>query len=111
MIDVADVELLDGSIRTRSNDERFDLNADGQVNSLDQDVMITEVLGTTRGDANLDGVFDEVDLIRVLQTAQFDDGVTGNSSWQTGDWNSDGDFNAQDIVLALQDGGWRSRPI
>jgi hypothetical protein len=107
LVDLVDVDRLQGSIRSGDFDARFDLNTDGQIDLLDQDLLVREVLGTTHGDANLDGVFDTNDLVHVLQAGQFDDGLLGNSSWETGDWNADGEFNSLDIVLALQDGGWR----
>ena len=30
-----------------------------------------------------------------------------NSSWQTGDWNGDGEFDNEDFVLAFVDGGYQ----
>ena len=58
------------------------------------------------GDANLDGQFDNVDVVSLLQAGQYEDDVLGNSTWATGDWNADGEFDRADLVLALQDGGY-----
>ncbi len=37
---------------------------------------------------------------------QYEDGVEDNSTWETGDWNADLDFNSADFVTAFQDGGY-----
>jgi hypothetical protein len=56
------------------------------------------------GDANDDGVFNSSDLVRILQAGKYNDGVTGNSTFDDGDWNGDGEFDSTDLVLALQAG-------
>ncbi|MCA9198017.1 MAG: hypothetical protein KDA87_10780, partial [Planctomycetales bacterium] len=56
------------------------------------------------GDVNRDGKFDSSDLVRVFQSADYEDDVQGNSSFDQGDWNLDGDFNSSDFVLAFQIG-------
>ncbi|MCA9200264.1 MAG: PEP-CTERM sorting domain-containing protein, partial [Planctomycetales bacterium] len=33
-----------------------------------------------------------------------------NSTWGTGDWNGDGEFDTSDMVLAFQDGGYELGP-
>ena len=53
------------------------------------------------GDANLDGVFDEQDLLQVFQFGKYLGGVASNASWAEGDWNRDGQFDDQDIVAAF----------
>ena len=42
----------------------------------------------------------------VLQRGQYDDRVGLNSTWATGDWNADGEFDRADLILALQNGGY-----
>lgn len=60
------------------------------------------------GDANLDGQFDSVDIVEVLQAGKYDmDELAG---WSQGDWNSDMRFDRLDIVAALQDGGYGQGP-
>ena len=52
------------------------------------------------GDANLDGVFDQFDLVEILQSNKY---LTGEPArWSEGDWNFDGVFDTQDIVMVLQ---------
>jgi hypothetical protein len=52
------------------------------------------------GDANRDGVFDQLDLVDVLQSARYlsDEWAT----WEQGDWTGDALFDQLDIVAALQ---------
>jgi hypothetical protein len=56
----------------------------------------------------LDGIFNSSDLIDVLAAGQYEDDMSGNSRWATGDWNCDGEFNTSDILLAFQKGGYSS---
>ena len=103
-ISADDVDRLCKAIR--ENDSQFDLTRDGQLDRADLDFLVTEQLGTTYGDANLDRVFDSSDLVRVFTAGQYDDGIEGNSSWATGDWNCDGEFDSADLVFAFQQGGY-----
>ena len=50
--------------------------------------------------------FNSSDLIQVFQRGEYEDGVAGNSVWENGDWNGDGDFNTGDLVLAFQHGSY-----
>lgn len=97
-----DLDILFAAIRSDSSDSRFDLNADDRVDFLDARFWIFEIAQTTRGDANLDGVFDSADLVLVFEAGEYEDDLVGNSGWATGDWNGDGEFNSTDLVIALQ---------
>lgn len=94
--------LADGS------DLRYDLTNDGQVDSSDRDFMVFEVLDSTYGDSNLDGIFNSTDLIEVFQAGAYEDDVSNNASWEQGDWNCDGDFDSSDLVLAFGSGNYSS---
>ena len=89
----------------RNQDMAFDLTGNG---SLDDDLafVVEQLFGTNMGDANLDGRFDSEDLVAVLQAGEYDDGISGNSTWAEGDWNCDGDFDSEDIVHAFRAGGY-----
>ncbi len=63
------------------------------------------------GDSNLDGIFNEADLVLVLQAGEYEDGIPDNSTWEEGDWNGDGDFDTGDLVLALQAGTYSPEVI
>ncbi len=103
-IGIVDIDLLGSQIR--ANDNLADLNGDGQVNGGDMDYLIHEVVGSTYGDANLDGRFDSKDVVQVFASGEYEDGIQGNSGWAEGDWNQDGDFTTADLVTAMQDGGY-----
>ena len=56
------------------------------------------------GDSNMDGVFDEQDLIAVEQGGKY---MSGDSAtFEEGDWNGDGVFDQLDIVASLQAGNF-----
>jgi hypothetical protein len=57
------------------------------------------------GDAKIDGLFNSLDLLQVLQNGEYNDVIVGNSTWAEGDWNNDGEFDSLDLVAALQGGG------
>jgi hypothetical protein len=52
------------------------------------------------GDANRDGEFNQLDIVLVLQSAQYLTGLA--ATFEQGDWNGDGVFDQRDIVAALQ---------
>ena len=54
------------------------------------------------GDANLDGDFDQLDLVQLLQHNKY--GKDEPADWSQGDFNGDGRFDRYDLVLALQTG-------
>ena len=45
-----------------------------------------------------------------FQAGEYEDDLLENSSWKTGDWNGDGDFNSGDLVTAFSDGGFERGP-
>jgi hypothetical protein len=106
LIDVTDVTLLFEQLQSATPDVSFDLNGDGQVNGADRDMLILDVIGTTYGDTTLDNVFESHDLVVVFQIGEYEDGIGGNSTWDEGDWNGDGDFDSDDLLLAAQTGGY-----
>ncbi|MCA9197495.1 MAG: hypothetical protein KDA87_08155, partial [Planctomycetales bacterium] len=63
---------------------------------------------STFGDANLDNRFNSSDLVQVFEAGEYEDGIAGNSTWQTGDWNGDGEFDSSDLVFALQFAGYEA---
>ena len=52
------------------------------------------------GDANSDYVFDQRDLLQVLEYGKYDSGQA--ATWEEGDWNGDGRFDRLDLVAAMQ---------
>ncbi|MCA9200150.1 MAG: cadherin-like domain-containing protein, partial [Planctomycetales bacterium] len=86
----------------------FDLNHDSVTDAHDWQILIHDVIGTSFGDANLDGRFDSQDLIAVFQSGRFEVSNTLSPpvEWNAGDWNGDGSFDTADLVLAFQDGAY-----
>jgi hypothetical protein len=65
----------------------------------------TNFITVVPGDANSDGVFNQLDVVKVLQAGKY---LTGQqATFAEGDWNGDGVFNQRDIVAALQAGSYR----
>ena len=109
-VDANDINRLFEEIRSPAPNLNLDLNADGQVNADDRDELVEVLLGTSFGDANLDGVFDSHDLVLVSQAGLYENSTPSMAEWQTGDWDGDGKFTSQDVVFAFQRGGFVITP-
>ncbi|QDU70741.1 hypothetical protein [Mucisphaera calidilacus] len=83
VVDAADVDLLAEAIRTGSSDPQFDLDGQNGVDNGDLTEMVTVVLGTNFGDANLDL---SVDLLDLSALASNFNAVAG---WAGGNFNTD----------------------
>ncbi len=106
VVDAADINALFVQMRSNNPDLAFDLTGDAAVDDLDRDQLIIGILGTTYGDANLDRIFNSSDLLQVFQAGEYNDATDGNSTWEEGDWDGDGDFGTRDLLLAFQRGGF-----
>ena len=104
-INASDIDRL--CLAVSNSETEFDLNGDGIVDLADRDLLLA-MMGSTMGDANLDGIFNSSDLVDVLIAGEYEDDIQGNSGWAEGDWNCDGDFNTQDFVAALERGTYTS---
>ena len=105
-VDTVDINLFLEAARSPNPDAVYDINGDGLVNNDDRDMLIEDIIGTSYGDSNLDGVFDSGDLVAVFTVGEYEDAIDGNSTWEDGDWNGDGDFGSGDLVLAFAKGGY-----
>jgi hypothetical protein len=103
-INSADIDLVCNAIGR--GDLEFDWNGDGSLDEADLDVFLRDILRTTVGDANVDGIFNSSDLVLIFQGGEYEDTIPGNSSWGEGDWNCDRDFNSRDFVIAFQNGAY-----
>lgn len=101
-----DIDLLSAAIRQASHSPRFDVNSDGVVDAEDHRLWVEKLKWTYYGDANLDGVFDTLDLVTVFIINEYEDQVPGNSTWADGDWDGDGEFETGDLIVAFQAGGY-----
>lgn len=110
LLTVADVDLFTIRQADRRYFGRYDLNDDQQLNALDRDILVHNIFRTTYGDADLNGQFNTQDLIKVFVAAEYEDDIENNSTWATGDWNGDFEFDSTDLILAGQDGGYERSP-
>lgn len=79
--------------------EQIDVHRDGTLDRKDVDEVI-RIVGTTYGDANLDGIFTSADLTLILESGLYETGEKG-ATWQTGDFNGDQFATYDDILMAL----------
>ncbi len=111
-VDAVDIDLICAAIMGQDPpDSDFDLNGDNTVDLQDHDHLVRSAIGTSFGDANVDGVFDSSDLVLVFRNGHYDDDLQGNSGWADGDWNCDGEFNSTDIVFAFRQGAYVSGAV
>lgn len=95
--DVADIDSLMEGIG--GNDASLDMNGDGTVDNADRDQWLVDAgnkeIGTpfSRGDADLDGDVDALDLNAVGVNWQRQDAT----SWAQADFDRDGDVDAEDL--------------
>lgn len=106
-VDVRDLDAICSALLAANQNSLFDINQDNQVNQLDYDYFLSDVLGTTAGDANLDGIVNSSDLVLVFQAMRYErtDGPT--AGFAEGDWNCDGRFTTTDLVTLFQLGVYR----
>jgi hypothetical protein len=109
-LDADDIDALTTLIRAAAYDEAFDLNSDSLLDQEDRRIWVEEIALTFFGDATLNGVFNTGDLVRVFQEGQYEDAIVGNSTWESGDWDGDGDFTSSDLVLSFQSGAFEGSP-
>ncbi|MFC1759659.1 hypothetical protein ACFL2H_12975 [Planctomycetota bacterium] len=113
----ADIDVLNGAIRDGGDamfdvmfDAMFDVTGDGAIDDADRTEWVEVLKGAYFGGANLDGEFNSSDFVFVFTGGQYEDGVEGNSTWSTGDWNGDTEFGSSDFVLAFQGKGYEQGP-
>lgn len=96
---VEDLESAEIALRvwTRSGS----LQASGQRVWADADVSTFRRRIYPAGDANMDGVFDQLDIVRMLHYGNYGWGIHRPSGWTTGDFNNDLVFDQFDIIEAL----------
>jgi hypothetical protein len=108
--DALDIDLLSDAVRDEIQEPAFDVNDDGLVDSADRVYWVHVLMNSYFGDADLNGEFNSTDLVKVLQAGEYEDGVPRNSSWATGDWSGDREFDTGDMLVAFQDGGYELGP-
>ena len=102
LINAIDIDTMRGAIDLGLNDAAFDLDGEGgDIPDVDDfDFLITQVIGTGRGDGNLDFSVNFDDF--VLLTNSFGDSNTG---WNQGNYNLDSQTNFDDFVIVSNNFG------
>lgn len=92
-VNVDDIDLLYAAIQQNDPSSVFDLNDDDQTDGDDVTVLVETILGTRRGDTNLDGRVDFQDFL-ILST-----NFGQTSGWSGGDFDADGTVAFADFLL------------
>lgn len=92
-VGIPDIDVLSAALRSGSKRSQFDLNEDGLVDDADYDFMLSEMVGTIRGDFNLNGRVEFADFL--LLATNF--GQEGG--WREGDFDGDGIVSENDFFL------------
>ncbi len=106
LLDAVDIDAMTDYVQQA--DPQGDLNGDQRTDDQDRDYLISEIIGTSYGDSNLDRLFDSADMIFVFQRGEYEDNVAGNSTWADGDWSGDGEFDSTDFILSFQTGRYET---
>ena len=100
-LDVGDVDLMADQLRSPDPDRVrvFDVNGDGETDLADHAELVTQVIGTSLGDANLDGEVAFDDFLAL--STEF--GKDGN--WAQGDFDANGKIEFADFLLLSENFG------
>jgi Ca2+-binding RTX toxin-like protein len=93
-VGATDIDLLMEARNSGAHEPAFDLNGDGTVDQDDVDYLVEVVLGTTYGDANLDGAVNQADV--AILAGNF--GSQSGAGWASGDGNGDGRVDLSDLI-------------
>lgn len=91
--DATDIDRTFAAAATLENNSRFDLDGNSLVNVDDVDFLVTAVLNTNRGDANLDGKVNFKDFLILAENF----GRAGG--WAEGDFDGDGQVGFDDFAI------------
>ncbi len=109
VLDAKDIDLQSDAMAAPSPDLKvFDENADGKVNMDDRQIWVRNHKKTWMGDADLDGVFNSGDFVKVFSEGLYETGKA--AGWGQGDWSGDKRFDSGDFVTAFADGGYEAGP-
>ena len=107
-MDAGDIDLLAAAIKNGTTSLEFDLNADQVVNSEDHLFWIVDLRKTFVGDTDLNGYFDEQDIVEGFIAGKYLSGK--EAGWADGDWDGSLLFDDQDFVAAFVSGGYLAGP-
>lgn len=95
VLNVPDVDLLLHSLK--SVNTLFDFDGSGVIDSADGDAYLSTYFSTVRGDSNLDGRVDFVDLLALARNY----GQSG-TGWASGDFTGEGWTDFADLLLVAR---------
>ena len=105
VVNADDIDALFGAINDATlpaaAEEALDLNGDDVLTQADADFLVTGVIGTAFGDANLDGRVNLQDFTVLANNFGDDD-----AGFASGDFNGDGRVNLQDFTLLANNFGF-----
>lgn len=103
--DAHDIDVLCRSVRFGAGLEKFDLNGDLEINDGDLTHLVEEIIGTRRGDLNLDGSIDFSDFLEFSRSfGRQSDGP----AWTGGDFDCSGNTDFDDFLLISSNFGFDS---
>ena len=95
LVNCDDIDLMREAILNATSDPLF--NVDGQggdtPNEADFDFLVTDVLGTARGDADLNFIINFADFVALSNNFNLT-----NTGWKEGNFNLDNNTNFEDFV-------------
>lgn len=98
-LNALDIDLLSAAVQESSADTVFDLDSDGGVTNRDRDFMISDVVGTLKGDFDLNKVVQFDDFLRLA--ANFGD----EGGWSDGDSDGNGIVEFPDFLALASNFG------
>lgn len=94
-----DIDLLSIAVLESVIDTAFDLNGDGEVDEIDRSFWVEDLVGTSFGDANLNGEVDFADFLSLSV------GFDQSGGWEDGDFDGSGKVAFNDFLLLAQNFG------
>ncbi|MEX2187248.1 MAG: lamin tail domain-containing protein [Pirellulales bacterium] len=105
-INAVDIDAVHAAINAGSTNLIYDLDGNTLVNVADATFLIESILGTRRGDANLDGSVNRADVATLGRNY----GYSGTPAWAKGDFNGDGKVGVADAAIAQANMGFIAPP-
>ena len=101
---IEDINALTAVVIAGSDELKYDLDRNGEVNQEDRRIWVEDLKNTWYGDSNLDLEFTSGDMVQVFVRGKYE--TDADAGWDDGDWNGDGKFGSSDMVTAFAKGGY-----
>ncbi|MEM7576124.1 MAG: dockerin type I domain-containing protein [Planctomycetota bacterium] len=105
IVDIADADALSIAIQNGNTDPAYDLDGSGTLTLADYAYLVEDIVGTTQGDANFDGLVNQTDLNAVLNNWG-----SSNANRLQGDLNGNRFVDQLDLNRVLNNWGSSSGP-